>query len=188
MSSMPQIVAGVLIAVAAFILQEVVRWAVGCALFRQRLMVDIKSIVENFRGWCPPNQIRLGPSTDGAQPELTVAPIWDYGYESSGDVYNHSSSLTPDLFVRVISLYSACGRFDEIRCAYNKAIMEMIGFDKKERWVPVLNGQLTDMGHVVREIVSEGSALIADMRETFWFVAQLHELVTNSRKTSPSQA
>ena len=187
MSSVPQLIVGVLIAVAAFVLQEVVRWAVGCVLFRQRLMADIKSIVENFRGWCQPNQIQLEPSSDGVQPEFTVAPIWDYGYENLGDVYAHSSSLMPDLFVRVIRLYSACGRFDEIRRAYNNAIMEMIGAEKKEHWLPVLNGQLKDMGHVVKEIVSEGSALIGAMQETYWFVAHVHELVINGRKASLSQ-
>lgn len=184
---MPQLIVGVLIAVAVFILQEVVRWLVGSVLFRQRLMADIKSIVENFRAWCQPNRIPSKPVSDGPQPEFSVAPIWDYGYENLGDVYAHSSSLMPDLFVRAIRLYSACGRFDEIRCSYNKAIIEMIGAEKKERWIPVLNGQLTDMAHVVREIVTEGSALIDSLQETYWFVAQTHELVTNSRKTSVSQ-
>jgi hypothetical protein len=176
---MSQLLVGVLIAVAVFILQELFRWVVGCMLFRQRLIADIESVVDDFRAWRPPDEVRLDPSSEA----VTVAPIWDYGYENLGDVYDHSSSLMPDLFVRVIHFYSACGRFDQIRSAYNSAMIGMIGTERKDRWVAVLNGQLKDMNDVVTEIVSDGGALIASMQEAYWFVAQLHDLVTNARKT-----
>jgi|SRR5581483_2531563 len=175
------ITAGVLIAVGAFITQEVVRWIVRGILFRLRLVSDIGQIVANFSSWKPPIAVHLPPLHGEDQGYLLPSAIWDYGYESLNDVYANSSNLLPDLFVRVVRLYSACGRFDEIRCSYNKAIVEALKASDKKPWFALINGRLKDIESVAKEIVQTGSALLDEMAESYWFTSRVGELVTENR-------
>jgi len=176
------VIIGVLIAVAAFILNEFIRWYFVGLNFRRRLVVDIAAIVDSFECWQPP------PKLDS---NLTVCAIWDYGHNSLGDVYSHSSSLTPELFVSVTSLYSSCGQFDKIRCSYNETIPEIIRASDKEAcleaWLEVLNARLKELEKERNKIVARGNELLKAMRKHYWFANQLDELIAQSHESQASE-
>ena len=139
-------------------------------MFRRRLVADIGGIVTNFAVWTQPK-----PTSPGEQ-HFSVSPIWDYGYETLGDAYANASHLRPYLFVRVTRFYSACGRFDEIRVAYNQGVIEVIKSKGAEQWTTVLNSYLKDMANVVREITREGGDLLRDIALHYQIESRASEL------------
>jgi len=168
--SFPDISVGVLIAVGAFMIQELVRYCVGGIMFRQRLRADVLMIVSNFSAWKPPNVIY-----DAG--EVSMSLIWDYDYENLGDVYSNASHLTPQLFVRTIALYGACGRFDEMRRSYNQVAIEAVRADKKDHWIQVMKSHLVDIRNILDEIVTGGRSLLRDLNRVYVIEARASEMI-----------
>jgi hypothetical protein len=145
-------------------------------LFRRRLTADIRMMVSDFRTWAPPPDVAIQGATDISQPNISMALIWDYGYESMDDLYDHAAHLAPELFARVVHFYCAAGRFDEIRCSYNIAIIETVKSSNKSSWAVVLNCHLKDIARVAGEIVESGESLLSDLVRRYPLDSRMQEL------------
>lgn len=167
---------GVAVAVGAFLLQELVRFIIAGMLFRRRLMADIRLMVSDFRAWTPPPDVALQGATDVSRPAISMALIWDSGNESMDDLYAHTAHISPEIFARVVHFYSAAGRFDEIRCSYNRAVIETVRASDKSPWAVVLNCHLHDIAKVAGELVESGEPLLSDLTRRYALDSSLQEL------------
>jgi hypothetical protein len=178
-TAFPDLLVGVLVAVGAFLIQELVRYWVAGVFFRRRTFADVLMVVSAFEDWSAP------VATQTEDTGISVNPIWDYSYENLGDVYRNASHLAPDLFSRLIRFYGSCGRFDEIRCSYNHAIMELVRsrIDRRSNqldrspWIPVLEAHLMDIGKVAKDIASEGRLFLTDMASRYTVEAATSEMM-----------
>jgi hypothetical protein len=177
-TSLSNLLLGVAVAVSAFLLQELVRFVVAGVLFRRRLTADIRMMVSDFRTWAPPPEVAIQGGTDVSRPGISMALIWDYGYESMDDLYDHAAHLAPELFTRVVHFYCAAGRFDEIRCSYNVAIIETVKASDKSPWAVVLNCHLRDMAKVAGDMVKSGESLLSDLVRRYPSDSRLEELTS----------
>ena len=163
-----EFLAGVLVAVASFLIKEMITGIVSGIRYRKRLAIDIKMTVEAFKQHYPElEKIK----TNLSAPEAKASYIWDSQSDSWGDLQKNTQHLRPDEATQCANFYDVLGRIEEIRKEYNLSVRGMISDqEKKERLKDSAEACLSDLQKNYRQAIRTGCECMIELKCHHWFL------------------
>jgi len=159
---------GVLVAVASFLVKELISYSVRGIQFRRRLATDIQMIVAAHKEHYPDLEILM---RDLLEPEALASFIWDSEGDSLKDVQDHSHFLRSDEAHQATAFYDELSRIDEIRREYNTAVRYLIvEVEKYEGYTAIAKGCLSDLERHYKQVARRGSECLLLLNSNHWFL------------------
>ncbi len=159
-------IVGVLVAVASFIIKEVLKDAYEDVQFRKSLVQDIKLVTNGFQQ----HLIEL-PSIRNNIDSGVVSFIWDSTLTGLSESVAHSSALKAVEKSQCLRFYDETSRMEEIRRLYNDAIKNYIVFaDSKESYARIAKAALVDMERSYVDLLHAGYDALEELDKNHSFL------------------
>ena len=159
---------GVLVAVAAILLKEIIGNLMEGLRFRKKLTSDIKVLVSGFAKHLP----ELQNLQIGLKDEIEVSPIWDNEYSLIDKIYSYSHYLRTNEFERCAIFYDTFGKISEIRKQYNESIKNIIiNKNDREQYQDIAAACLKDLRKTYQQAIIEGCGILLELNKNHWFLS-----------------
>jgi signal transduction histidine kinase len=170
--------AGVAVAVASFILKEIISDSCAGLRFRKQMATDLKCISTNYAAHLPALDRQIGSLSEdirrfegGEETDVRVSMIWDTEVDLLGILYRNSHHLGSEDLREAIAIYTILGRIDEIRTRYNDAASanaSAAACTVRELRLPLL--YLKDMRRQYLEVIQRAVRLLLRLHKNHWFI------------------
>jgi hypothetical protein len=171
-------VAGVAVAVASFIIKEIISDSRAGLRFRKQIATDLKCISTNYSAHLPALDQQIASLSEdilrlerGEELDAGASMIWDTAVDLLGILYGNSHHLGPEDLREAITVYTILGRIDEIRARYNdaaSACASAAACTERELRLPLL--YLKDMRSQYLEVIPRAVRLLLRLHENHWFI------------------
>jgi hypothetical protein len=150
---------GVLVAVAAFIVQRAMVSFIEAYRFRRRLAAVVEIVITDIIKSL--GKIVERRSQFSAN-EGDLGPIWANAPLGLEDVHTHSSDLEADIFAKTIAFYDAMGRLLLVVEAHNQNALSIVrNGSANEYSIQFAHSCYTDLHRICREILETGSEVLS---------------------------
>ena len=158
---------GVLVAVASFLIKELIAHLAQGFRYRRRLAVEINMIVNAFNQHYP-ELVKLKNSLSAEE----ASYIWDREGDSLEELQRNTQHLKADEVIQCSSFYNHLARIDEIRREYNLSVRGIItSSENRNEYAAISTACLEDLQSHYIQVIKCGCEFLMDLTSNHHFLA-----------------